>query len=509
MKSKIYYYPKLVLAIILFTSIQSFSQDGAQLFDDSYVHTIEITFYESDFWQLLEQDYEALQNTGQKTYRSAMISIDGNILDTVGVRQKGSYSNWGFPDELKKPLKVDINEFVSGQKYDGIKKFNLANGAADPTMLRNKLSYNILQEAGVIAPRSTFAKVYLDGTYWGLYELIEQVDKTFLKNRFQDGSGNLWKSRTGTSLQHYGNNISQYKEEFDLKTNEDEDDWDSFIRLTDILNNTPNADMYDSLSNILNIEKYTRVLAVDMITNNWDSQLTDGRNFYLYFIPDQSQFYWIPWDYNFSFYDEDFDLWPENFDGQVNPHIQALQNNDQLAEIYYQALCEILDDNFTNNRLDPLIDSWANLIRDDLDADNNKLYTIEQFDQNIHSNVSIPDWSPPGLKSLISQHHSTISTQLANLYNCNTTSLTEQSILNSFSIFPNPASDYLIIQNEHLEGEQTIASIPFSIYNTIGQTLIKGQLDTSNQAVYINSLSSGVYFLKIEGLSAKKFIVGK
>lgn len=45
----------------------------------------------------------------------------------------------------KKPFKVDLNEYVSGQDYDGIKKFNLNNGFKDPTMLSEKLTLDFFE----------------------------------------------------------------------------------------------------------------------------------------------------------------------------------------------------------------------------------------------------------------------------------------------------------------------------------------------------------------------------
>jgi spore coat protein CotH len=37
-----------------------------------------------------------------------------------------------------------------------------------------------MREAGAVVPRVGFAKVYVNDEYWGLYLLVEQIDKTFL-----------------------------------------------------------------------------------------------------------------------------------------------------------------------------------------------------------------------------------------------------------------------------------------------------------------------------------------
>jgi len=100
---------------------------------------------------------------------------------------------------LKRPLKLDINHFIEGQKLHGLNGLSLGNGVADVTRIREALAFSIFRAAGVPASRTAFAKVYLtvadkhDKTYVGLYTLIEPVDKTFLKDHFKSDKGMLLK----------------------------------------------------------------------------------------------------------------------------------------------------------------------------------------------------------------------------------------------------------------------------------------------------------------------------
>ena len=75
-------------------------------------------------------------------------------------------------------------------------------------MLRDALSYKIMRDVGLAAPRTSFAKVYLNGSYWGLYLIVEQVNKTFLKQHFADNDGNLYKCIDNTDLTWQGSNQS-------------------------------------------------------------------------------------------------------------------------------------------------------------------------------------------------------------------------------------------------------------------------------------------------------------
>ena len=69
----------------------------------------------------------------------------------------------------------------------------------------------------------------------------------------------------------------------------------------DVLSNTPDADFKEEIEKIFNIDLFLKTLAVDVATNNWDSYLEHGRNWYIYEDTETGLFHWIPWDYNFSF----------------------------------------------------------------------------------------------------------------------------------------------------------------------------------------------------------------
>jgi len=277
---------------------------GAKLFDNGSLHEIRITFQEDDFWQILSDNYfdggdPFSGGSNNIEYLMCSISVDGEVTDSVGLRQKGFSSHFASVGK-KKSLKVDVNEFVSGQKIDGLKKFNIHNGVGDPGFSRDFIAYHLMRRMGVKVPRVAYTKLYLNDTYWGLYALVEQVDKTFLENNFSNGDGNLFKNMGNSELLWEGPNKNQYKENIALKTNEAEDDWTAFVNFIDVLNNSSDTEFAEKIKEVFDVEYYLKVLSVDLITDNWDSYIEHGRNFYIYYNPDIEKFQWIPWDYNFS-----------------------------------------------------------------------------------------------------------------------------------------------------------------------------------------------------------------
>ena len=295
----------LAAALLLLLSVLSASaQTGATVFDNSYVHTIHVTFSENNFWDILNNNYQTSIDpiSGVPTdvpYLMGEVSIDGVVMDSIGLRQKGFSSHFSSNNN-KKSLKLKFNEFVPGQRFDGLKKFNLSNGVGDPAMQRDVLCYELMRRQGIRAPRTSYARVFLNNTYWGLYVVIEQIDKTFVTDNFLEGTGNLYKNIAWSDLEWQGSNQSAYEASIELKTNKTENDWSGFINLLDVLHNTPDADFATEFQKVFDVDYFIRTLAIDVITNNWDSYMDHGRNYYLYQEPTSELFYWIPWDYNLA-----------------------------------------------------------------------------------------------------------------------------------------------------------------------------------------------------------------
>ena len=155
----------LLLFFLLFQTGKT--QNGTMIFNAGVIHEIYISSPYPALFDTLEAHYDFDGTTATATYIMCDVTVDGTFYDSVGVKEKGFYSNWGMNNgEVKKPFKISLNEYVSGQSYDGIKKINLNNGFKDPTLMHDPLCYRVLRESGVPAPRTSFAKVYLNNTFW-------------------------------------------------------------------------------------------------------------------------------------------------------------------------------------------------------------------------------------------------------------------------------------------------------------------------------------------------------
>jgi hypothetical protein len=84
-----------------------------------------------------------------------------------------------------------------GDRPDDEKKVVLQASWIDRTFLRNRVVFDAVRAAGGLAPRVDFARVVVRGERLGFFELIERVDKHFLRRQgLAVDDANLYKAET-------------------------------------------------------------------------------------------------------------------------------------------------------------------------------------------------------------------------------------------------------------------------------------------------------------------------
>jgi len=392
---------------------------GDAVFAGQQVHTIEIDFPQPAWWDSLTIYY----NAGLEQYLAATVTINGEILDSVGVRFKGNISYY-HPNN-KKPLRLKFDEFIDVQRWDGLKGVHLNNCWEDPTFMREKLHFDYCRYVGIPAPRANFAELYLNGELWGFYSLVEHVDKTFLSSRYSNSSGNLYKAVDAvvgggglvSDFKWYGSDPSAYYDRYEFKTEESPNPWTDLIAVIDSLNNSP--DTGTALPPVANMNALYRAISTDILFANLDSYAGSGRNFYVYFNATTGKMDWIPWDMNMSL----GSYWGDatNYETLALAYVSSTEDRPLVAKIhstpslageYLYAFCEIFTGHFSAVRLFPEIDEIATLIRPYVYADPRKMYTNALFEENIVSDVTVGGHRKPGLKSFISAREANVQSQL-------------------------------------------------------------------------------------------------
>ena len=285
----------IMLAITCSTAGAALIPASHPLFDGDAVHEIRLTFTQTDWWNILTANFEDYDDP---PYLEASFDWGSTHLASIGVRFKGNSSYWQYYG-LKKSFKLDIDEFVAGQEIEGLDKLSLNNCFLDPSFVREKAVYELCEAMGMATCRTNYAALYINGTYWGLYLLVEQQDQEFIESRWGAGeNGNLWKGEPYGTLEYLGAAESAYYDDYELKTNETANDWSDLVDFVTQLNNTSLAALPDSLHNRLDVNSAMAMLAVDNFTVNLDSYVGRCANYYFYHRDLDDRFVFTKWDQN-------------------------------------------------------------------------------------------------------------------------------------------------------------------------------------------------------------------
>ena len=269
---------------------------GHEVFDESFVHTLELFLSEAS-WQAIIEEAAAYENVNpDRPYYHAQLSFDGETLDSdIGIRLNGHISI-ALSEGHSFPLKLDFNRYADKQTFDGLKKLNLNNNFNGPSLpiVRDFVGYNAWKEFGVAASRTSFAHVIVNHEYLGIYSLVEQVDGGFLKRHFTEPYGDLYKpEQISGTLEYRGSHISDYP---DIGHKwPDESNHSSLLNALDVLNSEHPSD----IGIVFDIEGVLTYLAGNVALGSFDYYPITGHNYYLYEeLP--GRFNMLPWDMNGS-----------------------------------------------------------------------------------------------------------------------------------------------------------------------------------------------------------------
>lgn len=157
-----------------------------RLFDNTRVHTIDIVMEDWD---------EFIAKATSEEYYTAAMVIDGEAYKNVGIRGKGntSLSMVSSMDSERYSFKVEFDHYDDSITYYGLDKLSLNNLIQDTTMIKDYLTYTMMNEFGVAAPLCSFVYITVNGEDWGLYLAVEGIEDSFLERNYGSDYGELYK----------------------------------------------------------------------------------------------------------------------------------------------------------------------------------------------------------------------------------------------------------------------------------------------------------------------------
>jgi spore coat protein H len=299
----------------------------------------------------------------------------------------------------KKKLDVDINyrgshirnyrkksyeiSFYKPKIYKGTKIIHLNAEYRDPSLIRSKLSFDFFSDIGNLAPNSRHVLLILNGKIEGVYLEIESVDEQFIARRKLPDGAIFYAVDGDANFSLMSDLDKEIKRSLDLGyerkygTPKDDTFLQEFIFK---LNTIPRAEFEKEIPRYLNVEQYFRWMAGVILTQNYDGFV---HNYSLYRNDSTGQFEIIPWDYDAT--------WGRDVNGKTmeedyvpidgyNTLSARLLDVDHFRKKYKEMLCNIMEQQFTIEYLQPKIERIYQLIRPYVLLDPYKKDQIDLFD---------------------------------------------------------------------------------------------------------------------------------
>ncbi|MCI1265862.1 MAG: CotH kinase family protein [Saprospiraceae bacterium] len=402
------------LDYLFVTALLYISNIGAQqtFYELDQIQTIEITFAESNWDQILD----SLKATTEGYLSASEVVINSSPFLNVGVKYKGNSSY--DATSLKNPLHISLDKFQD-QNYQNIKDIKLSNCYDDPSMIREVLSYQILNDY-MECPQANFAKVFVNGSYMGLYSNVEDISKSFCADRFFSKKGNTFFKcspvvkpgpNTKSNLKYLSADSTAYYNLYELKSNSG---WSDLISLANTVSNNPTA-----APNELDLDRIIWMLAYNNLLVNLDSYSgAFCQNYYLY-KDNTGLFNPIIWDLNLSFGGLPFAGSSNSSLGSLSkeqmqqlpialhandpywPLINIIMKNATYKKMYVAHLKTIHEEVFQNDQYLSLAQSLQSLIREAAEQDNNKFFSYQAFLNGLNEDQSVGNYVVPGIQNLI------------------------------------------------------------------------------------------------------------
>ena len=304
------------------------------VWDDEAIPEIHISVSLNE-WNRLLTLYDANYYTAQYVKANLAFTKNGEttVIDNVGLRLKGNTSRRrpeGWYGQMHERDNTDwhhVHFGVNLRKYEdddnhtiqGVRKLHLKWFKDDPAYVREMFCYDLFRRAGVwTAMRDTYCRlwIHVEGdskeTYYGVYEMMEPIDKRYLKDRkdrFGASNGYLWKCRNADAGLNNPNGDIWYDDDSDdrhaytLKTETGDFD-NARAQLVDFMDKVchlTDGEFYSWIQQATDVDLLLKTYAVNVAVGMWDDYWNNANNYYLYFNGKELtgyKFYMIPFDYD-------------------------------------------------------------------------------------------------------------------------------------------------------------------------------------------------------------------
>jgi len=291
------------------------------------------------------------ENYLEDLYIPITLTYNGTTWNDVQMRIRGDGSRY-LP---KKSLKV---KFDSAPFSNGRYELNFNAEWEDKSYIRAFVSSRVFRQSGQTCFDTDFARLYVNGSFFGLYNSIENVDEQFLEANGYDSDGNLYKADVDGSCLSIYDDLTNFWEQKTGSGNKE--DLATFISQ---INTVSDAEYLNFCQQQMNYDQMINIIAANMIVSN---QSTYYHNYFMYHDANgNNKWEMMPWDldktlsvYAWKNYTNSSAPWVPD-----NPFLERALLNPTIFSDIRNRVQEIGNQILTTENFWPMIDSLVTVLQ--------------------------------------------------------------------------------------------------------------------------------------------------
>ncbi|MDX2469510.1 MAG: CotH kinase family protein, partial [SAR324 cluster bacterium] len=322
---------------------------------ESPLMTYHISIKEGDYSKLTAN----LPKSGKERYYNAYMRVGGGEkVQKIKLRFRGDNNfHWFYPQKSLR-IKTEKDEIHNLQR-----SFNLINAPEDKFIV-DIVTYEAARKLGIIAPDFYPARVFLNGTYMGVYLYLSQADESLIR-KHKRMPGSIYSGDLAPTNKTTGVSLLWFKQRFWIKKGarnaEQKKNREDIVHLIKAVQEFDDLEFYEFARTLINKEAFYNFFAIDTLTGSPHHDY--GHNHKIYFDPYLGKFEPIEWDIRAW----STPNWKENFG---NPLLNRFVLNPILEFERDQVLFKVLNsDAFSVEARQSRVDYHNQLFYEDLRRD--------------------------------------------------------------------------------------------------------------------------------------------
>lgn len=362
------------------------------LYDPSLFRKVSLTFTQANWGTAL-----ANARLGNSNIYCSKATLDNGATNVgVGARYKGnsSYDMAG----TKKSINLEFDWVATNTDLMGFETVNLNNAAGDETIMREAFFFTIMHHY-TPCPRGAMANVFINGSQWGVYSLVQQENGQLIKEWFPNDNGDRWRApnaaiggvpgpggqfaSSNSAFSFFPNQgIWYYTNHYTLKSTTT-NLYTALQRLTNaihILNRTPTNQLRDKLEDVFAVDDWLWLLAIENLFVDDDSYWYKGADYGFYYEPGTGRIHPVEHDGNEAFtatVDVNYSLSPVmGATGNNRPLLYRMLPINELRQRYLAHMRTVMEEYFNPAVSTPMLNDFHALSINAILTDPNKGFTM-------------------------------------------------------------------------------------------------------------------------------------